>query len=180
MSTSSQFSLLILFFNLSLLIGFSFGHFIPSVCKQIKNETFCKEILGSNPKAKRANLFALEKIVINLTISRVNATNDKVNSLLLKIKDQNLRNIYGNCSSNYEDAVAFLEQAKLYLKYKQFWDLGYCAKDANLDASFCEESFKKADLPSPLTNDNYVLGLLCDIIVVISNMLLKINVELLF
>ncbi|KAK4353303.1 hypothetical protein RND71_028821 [Anisodus tanguticus] len=173
MSTSSQFSLLILFFNLFLLIGFSFGHFIPSVCKQIKNETFCKEILGSNPKAQRANLFTLEKIAINLTISHFNATNDKVQSLLLKEKDPNLSNIYGNCSSNYEDGVAFLKQAELYLKFKQFWDLGYSAKDANQNTIFCEKSFKKTAFRSLLTNDNYVLGLLCDIVVVISNMLLK-------
>lgn len=173
MASPSQFSLLFLFFNLFFLIGFSFGNLIPNVCKQIKNETFCEEILGSNPKSKTTNLFTLEYIAINLTISHVNATNDKVNSLLLDEKDSKLRNIYGNCSINYEEAVDFLEQAKLYLEYKQFWDLGYYAKDANLDTTFCEESFKKANLPSPLTNDNYILSLLIDIIVVISNMLLK-------
>lgn len=110
-----------------------------------------------------------------MIISHINVTNDKVNSLKLKGKCSNLRNIYGNCSINYEDAMAFLEQAKLYLEYKQFWDLGYYAKDANLDIIYCEESFKLANLSSPLTNDNYILVLLNDIIVVISDMLLKIN-----
>ncbi|PHT71832.1 hypothetical protein T459_22617 [Capsicum annuum] len=175
MASFSKLSLLILFFNLFFLINFSFGDFIPSVCKQIKNQTFCEEILGSNPKSKKANLFSLEDITINLTISQINVTNNKVNSLLLKEKCSNLRNIYGNCSINYEDAMAFLEQAKLYLEYKQFWDLGYYAKDANLDIISCEESFKLANFSSPLANDNYILVLLNNIIVVISNMLLKIN-----
>lgn len=174
MSSPSQLSLLFLFFNLFFLIGFSFGNLIPSVCKQIKNETFCGEILGSNPKSKTSNLFTLEYIAINLTISHINATNDKIKSLLLDEKDFKLRNIYGNCSMKYMEALDFLEQAKLYLKYKQFWDLGYYTKDANLDIISCEESFKKDNLHSPLTNDNYNLGLLCDIIVVISYMLLKI------
>nr|XP_009622734.1 pectinesterase inhibitor-like [Nicotiana tomentosiformis] len=179
MASSSQFSLLILFLNLFLLTGFTFARgisttdLIPSVCKKTINQTFCLEILGSNPEAKTAHLFTLEKIAINLTITQVNATNDKIQSLLLKEKDPKLRNLYGNCSSNYEDAFAFLDQANLYLQSKQFWEVIYSARDACQDITFCEQSFKKAALHFPLSKYNHVLSLLFDIIVVISSMLLK-------
>lgn len=174
MASSSQFlSLPFLLFNLFFLITFSFGNLIPNVCKQIKNEKICEKLLESNPKSKTSNLVSLEYIAINFAISHINATNDKVNSLLLDEKDSKLRNIYGNCSINYEEAMDFLQETQLYLEYKQFMDLGYYAKDANLDINFCEESFKKAKLPSPLAKNNYILSLLIDIVVVISNMLVK-------
>ncbi|XP_009622734.2 pectinesterase inhibitor-like [Nicotiana tomentosiformis] len=131
--------------------GISTTDLIPSVCKKTINQTFCLEILGSNPEAKTAHLFTLEKIAINLTITQVNATNDKIQSLLLKEKDPKLRNLYGNCSSNYEDAFAFLDQANLYLQSKQFWEVIYSARDACQDITFCEQSFKKAALHFPLS-----------------------------
>ncbi|KAK6123011.1 hypothetical protein DH2020_043258 [Rehmannia glutinosa] len=150
---------------------------LEDVCRQTQDQAFCLKVLGSDPRTKNADLVNLGLITIDLGSYSATGTKIKIHSLLLSVKDPELKIRLDMCDDHYAVAISSLRDAVGHLKSVEYIDLNLDGGQAYAEASECEDEFKKPPAyKSPLTDENYHLERFGEIITIIANMLVK-NVD---
>ncbi|KAL8036942.1 hypothetical protein ABFX02_11G008800 [Erythranthe guttata] len=142
---------------------------LQNICRHAKNRIFCFKLLGPHPNA---SLQELNQIVIDTTISSVTKTASKIQSLLSKTEDPNLKIVYMLCSNYYSAALSALNAGKDKLKSGEYDDLNGAASTVSRDASSCQQIFTIVpSQPIPIASDNNDLDLLSNVFAVVSRLL---------
>ncbi|KAL5697986.1 hypothetical protein ACHQM5_029077 [Ranunculus cassubicifolius] len=150
---------------------------INNVCNQVTNYTFCVEILNSDPRAQDPNADNNILAYISFGLAFQNAT-DTLSHIkyLLKNATRNkdvLDSMEGlqKCKSDYSKAVSSVEEAYNELNSETYSGLADLVSVASKAAAACEGAFNNTTRGSPLRDRNNGLRGLCEICVVVSNLL---------
>ncbi|XP_057476688.1 pectinesterase inhibitor [Actinidia eriantha] len=148
------------------------NHLISEICPKTRNPSLCLQALKSDPRSASKDLKGLGQFSIDIAEVFAKQTSKIIASLTNQATDPKLKGRYETCSENYSDAIDSLGQANQFLKSGDYNSLNIYASAAFDGAVTCEDSFEgPPDIPTQLHQADLKLEDLCDIILVISNLL---------
>ncbi|XP_047324993.1 pectinesterase inhibitor-like [Impatiens glandulifera] len=129
----------IILFSLSFTSAISL---VSKVCGITQNPSQCNQVLGSNPRAAKADLKGLGYISIDIALSNAKQSFGYVSSLVKTTTDSTLKGRYDTCAENYDDTVDSLSQCKTFLDNGDISSFRTYASAALTDIDTCEDSFE--------------------------------------
>ncbi|XP_020225539.1 pectinesterase inhibitor 1 [Cajanus cajan] len=148
---------------------------VNAICKQTKNPSFCFTLLNSHPNA---NLVTLTQYTINIARANVTNTIILIKQLIAhSAKDPKGRSHYTSCLEHFgsEGALGDVEYTQELLKKRDYAGVNTAASAILTDVDDCISGESPSDPryhdPSKLPQYAAVLGLVVEIILVLSNFL---------
>ncbi|CAH9080379.1 unnamed protein product [Cuscuta europaea] len=174
---SSSHKLSILFSFLIALVSLTTvkGDLIDTVCAKTLRPASCQQTLRSDPRSKTADLKGLGLISTDIATKQAISGKALAQGLVNVSFDQRVKSAISYCLEKYDESVFHLGQCSESLRSGVYGGLNFEASSAGNSIEACEDGF--ADLPRPeprqLQAANSNLQGVCDIVLVISNLLLK-------
>ncbi|ESQ30780.1 hypothetical protein EUTSA_v10012260mg [Eutrema salsugineum] len=166
----------------SLLVASSYGRFISikisesdvnTICSKAKNPSFCSNFFKSTPETKTLDLSGVAKLLINDASKDALDAQKQFDSLAKSASDPRSKNVYTQCSENYQDALGEFDDALKALADNDSGSLNIKVSAAMTDGDSCNSELPSVK-PSPqllqMVSD---IDNLSGIVLVISNMLPK-------
>ncbi|CAH9129564.1 unnamed protein product [Cuscuta epithymum] len=175
--TSSSHKLPIIFSFFLALVSFTTvnGDLIDTVCAKTLRPASCQQTLRSDPRSTTADLKGLGLVSVDIATKQAISGKALAQGLLNVNFDQRVKSAISSCLEKYDDSVFYLGQCSESLRSGNYGGLNFEASSAGNSIGACEDGF--ADLPKPeprqLEAANSNLQGVCDIVLVISNLLLK-------
>lgn len=174
-------ALLVPLVMLFLLVSSSYGRFnvkisegeVSTICSKAKNPSFCSNFFRSTPQTKTLNLPGVAKLLINDASREALDTQKQFESLAKGATDPRSKNIYTQCSENYENALSEFNAALQALADMDSASLNIKVSAAMTNGDSCNSELPSVK-PSPqLLKKIYDIDNLSGIVLVISNILPK-------
>ncbi|CAH9114945.1 unnamed protein product [Cuscuta epithymum] len=172
-SSSHKLSIFFSFFVALISITNVNGDLIDTVCAKTQRPPFCQQTLRADPRSKTADLKGLGFISIDITTKQANSGKTLVQSLLNGAVDQKVKSALSSCLENYGDSIDTLGECSDALKSGDYGGLNIKASSALDSFGTCDDGFSDFSKPEPpqLKDASSNLQGICDIILVISNLL---------
>ncbi|KAK1592983.1 hypothetical protein Q3G72_033896 [Acer saccharum] len=144
---------------------------INDICSKTFNPSYCVELLKSTPKTATADLKGLAKIILDLARSNATKTLDQIHSLIPKTTDHRLKESYQACSEHYDNAIGDLNEAESDFKQGDYFGMNIQASGALDEAGDCHDENEGLPADPSLRKGNQDLENICEIILVVANLL---------
>ncbi|OWM88010.1 pectinesterase inhibitor-like [Punica granatum] len=147
---------------------------LGSICSGTLDPPFCSKVIKDIPEAAQASrLDSLGQAAIPFAHSKGEETHKYVQSLVGSATNPRLKENYGSCADNYNEAVGILEEAQGMFKSKDYPGVSIRASACMTEVDTCKESFKESGTtdPSQLPQKNEYFNMLCVIILRVANKL---------
>ncbi|KAL7089633.1 hypothetical protein ACP275_13G196400 [Erythranthe tilingii] len=141
---------------------------IKHLCSKTHNFNGCYKLLKSDYHSVHVDLQGLAGLSIDLALKVGNKSNSYLNSLAEETHDSQLRNVYGLCSDNYNDAIHDLEVAKENLNTGSYSKMPVQIKDAFKETESCNDLLETSTDPADIKKKNRHFQFLISIVMVIS------------
>lgn len=142
---------------------------VNQICSKSTNAPFCHKVLNAE---HTTDLKQLARITINYAQTNVSSNHKLTQSLGSQATNPTLKSRYNDCADHYDEAAGDIELALEHFKSGDFLGVNIAVSAVLTYADDCEDAWKTppAD-PSQLPRKNKDLKDLCDVVLVISNLL---------
>ncbi|KAL7131253.1 hypothetical protein ABFS83_13G186000 [Erythranthe nasuta] len=143
---------------------------IKHLCSKTHNFNGCYKLLKSDYHSVHVDLQGLAGFSLDLALKVGNKISSYLNSLAEETHDSQLRNVYGLCSDNYNDAIHDLEVAKENLNTGSYSKMPVQIKDAFEETENCKDllDISTSTDPADIKKKNRHFQFLISIVMVIS------------
>ncbi|KAK2647226.1 hypothetical protein Ddye_022421 [Dipteronia dyeriana] len=144
---------------------------INDICSKTTNPSNCLRLLKSISGTSTADLKGIAKIVLDLARSNATKTLDLINTLIPKTHDFRLKEGYRTCSEVYDNATDEINNAKSDFIQGDYSGMNEQASGAMTEAVTCDNETQGLPIDPSVRKGNQDLQNLCEIILVIANLL---------